>query len=251
MVLVVGAIGAFVACTVGGLVGFASSLLLLPVLLLLDVPLWEAVSLNLALAVLTRLPSVIALRSHVDIRRTATMLAGTAPGIGIGLLLADAVPTWWLELLAGLAVLLSGLFLLGARSSDRAHRAPGRAATAIAGACSGALGVTTSLNGVPPAVLLARSGASVQTRLGDLSTFFVVGNCLTIAAIAATRGLPVTDGSSTVAVWLVAGMLGNVVGLRLAGSVSQGLFDSLTIWLVLLSGTGSLAGTALDLLQAR
>jgi len=250
VVLVVGAIGAFVACTVGGLVGFASSLLLLPVLLLLDVPLWEAVSLNLALAVLTRLPSVIALRAHVDVRRTATMLAGTAPGIGIGLLLAAAVPSVGLELIAGAAVLLSGLYLLRARASAGDHRAPRGAATVLAGACSGALGVTTSLNGVPPAVLLARSGATVQTRLADLSVFFVLGNCVTIAAIALTRGLPMMDGSSTIVVWLVAGMLGNVVGLRLAASVGEGLFDAMTIWLVLLSGTGSLAGTAWDVLQA-
>ena len=249
MVLALGAVGAFLACTVGGLVGFASSLLLLPVLLLLDVPLLEAVALNLTLAVLTRLPTVVVLRAHIDKRRALTMLAGTAPGIGLGLVLVAAVPATGLELAAGTAVLLSGIYLW--RSPSLVTDAPvvDLRATSFAGVCSGVLGVTTSLNGVPPAVLLARSGAAVQTRLADLSVFFAVGNCFTIAAIALTRGLPSVQGSTTILAWLTAGMLGNLVGLWLGRSLRAGVFDALTTWLVMLSGVGSLVGTVLDLLS--
>lgn len=245
MTLAIGALGAFLANAVGGLVGFASSLLLLPVLLLLDVPLWDAVSLNLVLAILTRLPSVIALRSHVDVQRTGTLLAGSIPGIGAGVLVGGLAPEKALEVAAGTLVLLSGLYLLWTRRSGLAAPGVSTGATLIAGASSGLLGVTTSLNGVPPAVLLSRSGAPVRTRLADLSVFFAVGNCFTLVAIAATQGLSTRQDSSVLAAWLVAGMLGNAFGLRLSHSLDERRFELLTIVLVLLSGIGGLVGTAL------
>lgn len=245
MTLAIGALGAFFANAVGGLVGFASSLLLLPILLLLGVPLWEAVSLNLTMAILTRLPSVIALRSCVDIRRTGIMLAGSIPGIAAGVLIGGAVSSQVLQVAAGVLVLLSGLYLMWAKRSTPVSVGVSTRSTALAGACSGLLGVTTSLNGVPPAVLLARSGASVRTRLADLSVFFALGNCLTLAAIATTQELRLFGGASTVLVWLIVGMAGNAVGLKLAGSLDERRFDSLTIALVLLSGVGSLLGSAL------
>lgn len=241
----IGALGAFLANAVGGLVGFASSLLLLPVLLVLDVPLWDAVSLNLVLAILTRLPSVIVLRSYIDLRRTSTLLAGSIPGIGAGVLIGAAVPEQALEVAAGTLVLASGLYLLRARRSGLPAPGVGTSGTLLAGASSGLLGVTTSLNGVPPAVLLARSGAPVRTRLADLSVFFAVGNCFTLVAIAATHGLSSSESSSVLAAWLLAGMLGNAFGLRLAHSIDERRFELLTIVLVLLSGAGALVVTAL------
>lgn len=252
MVLVVGAVGAFLAYAVGGLVGFASSLLMLPVLLVLGVPIAEAVTLNLVLAILTRLPSVVALRAFVDVRRTATMLAGSVPGIGVGLVLVTVVPPTLLEVAAGVCVVLSGLYLVtadrvAARSAvdtgDRAHRSGARGAV-LAGACSGALGVTTSLNGVPPAVLLARAGAEVRTRLADLSVFFALGNCLTILALVAVGDLAAPGDPVTTATWLAAGMAGNAAGLWCAQRVDRAAFDSLTVALVLLSGVASLAASA-------
>lgn len=243
VVLILGAVGAFACYTVGGLVGFASSLLYLPVLLVLGVPLPEAVALNLAMAVLTRLPSVVALRDHLDLRRTTTMLAGSVPGIVTGLVVARLVPAGVLEVGAGLVVLASGLHLLGARRRTSTG-APGARphAVLLAGGCSGLLGVTTSLNGIPPAVLLARSGATVKTRLADLSAFFVVGNCLTLAALAVAADVPVVEASSATAAWLLAGMVGNAFGLRLAEAIDQRRFDDLTIGLVLLSWAASLVG---------
>lgn len=245
MVLVLGACGVFVACTVGGLVGFASSLLLLPVLLLLDVPLPEAVALNLTLAVLTRLPSVVALRRHVDRRRTATMLLGSMPGSALGLVVVRVVPAPALEVGAGVLVLLSGLYLVRVPRRSLASTSPGDGVTALAGACSGMLGVTTSLNGVPPAVLLARSGATVQTRLADLTFYFVVGNCLTLVLLSIIGGLSTTQGSTTLITWLVAGLSGNIAGLWLAERIELAVFERLTTWLVLLSGVVALTGAVL------
>lgn len=245
VILLLGAVGAFACYTVGGLVGFASSLLYLPVLLVLGVPLPEAVALNLVMAVLTRLPSVVALRHHLDLHRTTAMLAGSVPGIAVGLAVARLVPAGVLEVGAGLVVLGSGLHLLrGRRRTATTPTGAGTPAAVMAGGCSGLLGVTTSLNGIPPAVLLARSGAPVRTRLADLSAFFVVGNCLTLAALALVADVPVVEPSSETATWLLAGMVGNAFGLRLAEAIDQRRFDDLTIGLVLLSGVASLVGAA-------
>ncbi|WP_215817163.1 sulfite exporter TauE/SafE family protein [Pimelobacter sp. 30-1] len=242
--LVVGAAGAFLAYAVGGLVGFASSLLFLPVLLLLGVPLPEAVALNLVLAIVTRLPSVVALRADVDVRRTAVLVAGSVPGIALGVVTTRVVPQHALEVAAGVLVLASGLYLLAAREVPADHPGVSVPATALTGACSGLMGITTSLNGIPPAVLLARSGATVRTRLADLSVFFAVGNCLTLAALAVTGSAFVLPVTATTAGWLLAGLVGNAVGLALAGRLDARRFDLLTIGLVLLSGVGALVGAA-------
>lgn len=240
--LVVGVIGAFLAYAVGGLVGFASSLLFLPVLLLLGVPLPEAVALNLVLAIVTRLPSVVALRAHVDVRRTAVLLAGSVPGIALGVATVRLVPQHALEVAAGVLVLASGVYLLAARAVPDDHPGVSTPATALTGVCSGLMGITTSLNGIPPAVLLARSGASVRTRLADLSVYFAVGNTLTLAVLAATSTTFVLPVTATTLVWLVAGIAGNAAGVRLGGRLDPRRFDLLTVGLVLLSGVGALTG---------
>lgn len=238
MTLALGGIAAFMAFAVGGMVGFASSLLFLPVLLLLDVPLPEAVVLNLALTVLTRAPTVVMLRGDLDRGRVGRMLAGTLPGVGAGVLLATVVPTVVLEVVAGAVVVISGIHLW--RAGPGALRSPSPTAPLLVGVCSGVLGVTTSLNGVPPALHLARSGAPVRTRLADLSAYFVLGNCLTLAGIALTSGLGVLSVSVATATWLAAGVAGNLCGLWLAGFVDERRFDSLTVALVLLSGVTTL-----------
>ncbi|MFA6574564.1 MAG: hypothetical protein WCS84_04025 [Nocardioides sp.] len=74
---------------------------------------------------------------------------------------------------------------------------------------------------------------------------FAVGNCFTLAAIAASQSQPLLVDLSPVTVWILAGMAGNAVGLRLAHSLDERRFELLTIALVLLSGIGSLIGTAL------
>lgn len=242
MTLVLGALGAFVAYAVGGLVGFASSLLFLPVLLLLDVPLLEAVVLNLVLAIVTRLPSVVALHALVDRRRTAALLLGCLPGLGLGVVTARVVPQPALEVVAGLLVLASGGYLLRVRRVRSVPEGVSDRASVAAGACSGLMGVTTSLNGIPPAVLLARSGVEVQVRLADLSVFFVVGNCFTLAVLGATGGLAAVPVTASSGAWLVAGIAGNAVGLLAAGHLDARRFDLLTVALVVLSGAAALVG---------
>ncbi len=86
----------------------------------------------------------------------------------------------------------------------------------------------------------------MKTRLADLSGFFVVGNCLTLAGLALVAEVPVVEVSSATAAWLLAGMVGNAFGLcpGWLDAIDQRRFDDLTIGLVLLSGAASLAGAA-------
>lgn len=242
MLIIIGTVATFAACVVGGVVGFATSLLLLPVLLMIGVPLVEAVSLCLLLAVVTRLPTMVMLRRGVDRRRTSLMLIGALPGVVAGLWVVRTVPATALQVVAGVVVLLSGCYLWWARRV-RVAMGVGTGATLLAGATSGLLGVTTSLNGVPPAILLAQSGAAVRTRLADLSVFFVVSDLVILVVLGHGTGTAVLAGPVSW-LWLAAGLAGNFVGLHVSRHITPHRFDSMTVLLVVLSGAASLVTAA-------
>lgn len=98
------------------------------------------------------------------------------------------------------------------------------------------LGATTSLNGVPPAILLARDRAAPRSFQADLAVYFVVSNTIALALLAArgafaTHAL-IAGGLGWLPGALLGNLLGNIAGVRLP---EQG-FRYLTYAVVFIAG---------------
>ena len=85
MELVAGGIGVFMASFLGGVTGFGYSLVATPLLLLAGFDLPFVVTVNLALALVTRISVAYRFRADLSPGRVAGMVGGSIPGSGWGL----------------------------------------------------------------------------------------------------------------------------------------------------------------------
>lgn len=240
LLLLVGSLGILLAAFLGGVTGFGYALVSVPVLLLAGLPLGDVVVVNLALGLLTRVSALWQLRAHLDPPRTGLLLAGAVPGIAVGALLARTVDVSVLEIGAGGAVLLCGLAALARELRTGTAKKAARTTVAVSGGIGGALGVTTSLNGAVPALVLRGDGSGPRRYVANLAAFFVVTNSISLMALAAS-GLAVTNTPLWVAAcWLAVGLVGNRLGILMLGRVREVLFQRLTLGVVLASGAVAL-----------
>jgi uncharacterized protein len=108
--------------------------------------------------------------------------------------------------------------------------------TGAAGALGGFLGITTSLNGPPPVVLLSRQNVAPQQFVADLAVYFIVCNGLALLLIGLAGDVDPGRVGVLLACWLPGGLLGNALGNSWAARVPQGPFRLLTLGLVVVTG---------------
>ncbi|NIH79711.1 sulfite exporter TauE/SafE family protein [Amycolatopsis viridis] len=224
---------------IGGLTGFGASLVGTPLLLLTGLPLPQVVLINLVTTMITRIAVLRRERRHVVWRRVAVLGAASLPGAAAGTLTLHWLPPHGLRILAGVVVILSGLRLL-IRPADRVHAATPRR-QAVAGLLGGYLSTTTSLNGAPPAVLLAAAKVPPRTFVADLAGYFVLTNTLSLLLLV-TAGQVTADGLwPGLPVLVAAAVVGNAVGGRLIGRVPRRVFDRAIVGLIVVSGVVTMA----------
>lgn len=241
--LVIGGLGVFAAALLGGATGFGFGLVAAPTLLAAGLPLPEVVAVNLALALLTRVAAAWQLRRHLVWTRARRLIAGSVPGILAGHAVGGAVDTGALQITAGTVAILAALALtLRTAEPSPDARPAGAAATLTAGAAGGFLGVTTSLNGVPPALLLARDRVAQRSFAADLTVYFVVSNCIALALLTATGPDVLVPLGTYVPVWLPVGLVGNQMGIRLNRRLPGRLFRVVTLTVVIVAGGAAIAG---------
>lgn len=239
MIVVLGSLAVLVAAFLGGVVGFAYGLVALPVLLVIGVPLPEVIVVNLVIGLVTRIGVVARLRRRIDVGLTALLVAGSLPGMGFGLLVQDAVSSRVIQLVSG--VLAIGAAIAFFSLSPRQDPGPrGQAAVLGAGGLGGLLGVTTSLNGVPPALFLLRHRVPAASMVADLGAYFVIGNALTLAALGLGGDLGIDRAWPLLLAWVPAGVVGQSLGLALGQRVPQAVFGRLVLAVVLVSGLVSI-----------
>lgn len=90
--LLVGCIIVAAAALLSGIVGFSYALVALPLLLIVGVPLPEAVLTNLVIGLLTRVSVLVQYRRQINVSRVGLLVTGCVPGIVAGLILSDHVP---------------------------------------------------------------------------------------------------------------------------------------------------------------
>ncbi len=223
----------FVGMLIGGVTGFGSSLVTTPFLLLLGVPLPLVVTANLLLVLVTRVGVTVRLRADVTPRRPLLLVLGSVPGLYLGTVLLSWVNVTTLKRTAGVVTILA--VVVQVWNARRPPPTPIPGAPLVAGLLGGILGVTTSLNGVPPAILLARDRLAPRAFQADLAVYFIASNALALALLA-VRGRFVTAALPPIALWLPAALLGNIVGSTLGVRLPERAFRTLTYVVVFLAG---------------
>jgi hypothetical protein len=236
-VLVVGGVLAALCALLAGTSGFGFALLATPTLLLCGFSLPFAVTVNLLMSFATRASVAWRLRRVIHRRRVAALILGAAPGLWLGSKTLGALHGRSVNLTAGVVITLAAVALAAAERRPPQPRL--RGLNFVAGFLGGLLGTTTSLTGVPPALLLARRRLTQESFFADLAVFFVVTAALGIG-ILAVEGRVSHHAVVTSAWWLpgvlVASTVGTTVGLRLSART----FRALTLTLAFVAGISTI-----------
>ena len=218
----------------GGLSGFGASLVSTPFYLLLGFPLPFVVTLNLTTVALTRVSVVYRFREYLTVRRVLLLVLGSLPGVALGSWVIANVSAAIIKRGIGGFVMLAVLVL--AWTSSRPPPPPIPGAPLLAGLLGGFCGATSSINGVPPAILLARDRVSPRSFQADLALYFVLSNLLTLGLLG-WRGTFATNAIFPTAVlWLPGSLAGNLAGTLLSTRLPDRHFRRLTLVVAFLAG---------------
>ena len=234
MDLLAGGLIVLAASFLGGVTGFGYSLVATPLLLLLRFPLPFVVTVNLALACLTRISVAYRFRADLKRRRAAGLIAGSVPGLFLGATVLTTVDESTIKVAAGLVVMAAAVLLWRAVSAPPPEPLPG--APVAAGFAGGFLGAATSLNGVAPVLLLARDKAAPRSMLADLALYFVVSNAIGLAVLLAQGALDSDALFPAFVLWLPGSLVGNWAGTVIGPRLPEIAFRRLTLAIVFLAG---------------
>ena len=235
MVLVGSVMAIFVASILGGLTGFASSLLATPLLLLAGLDLASVVVVNLVATLASR--AVVVARDHHRIDRPRVLRLGIAcaPGAWAGAVVVGLLDPELLRVGAGVLVVVLGVALLLTHRLESPYR-PGRVVTLGTGLVGGFLSTSTSLNGPPVAILLQQLRLTPPNFIADLAAYFVVVNSVSLLILGAQERIPAALLWPTLPVLIAVAIIGNQIGRRLTGVIPAAAFRVVTIGLVIASG---------------
>ena len=155
--LVAGGLAVALAAFIGGVTGFGYSLVATPLLLLIGFSLPFVVTVNMAVAGITRMSVAYRFRARHTVarRRHDRRLHTRALARDAG---ADDGRRGPIKLVAGLILMGAAVLLWRSVTAPPPRPLPG--APVAAGFAGGFLGAATSLNGVAPVLLLARDKAA-------------------------------------------------------------------------------------------
>jgi uncharacterized membrane protein YfcA len=232
--LLAGGLIVLAASFLGGVTGFGYSLVATPLLLVLGFPLPFVVTVNLALACLTRISVAYRFRADLKRRRAAGLIAGSVPGLFLGATVLTTVDESTIKVAAGLVVMAAAVLLWRAVSAPPPEPLPG--APVAAGFAGGFLGAATSLNGVAPVLLLARDKAAPRSMLADLAIYFVASNAIGLAVLLVRGALDSDALFPAFVLWLPGSLVGNWAGTVIGPRLPEIAFRRLTLAIVFVAG---------------
>jgi len=226
----------FAGACLQGLSGFGYSLFSLPLLVLL-MPASSAVPVLSVTSIFLNLLVLIRTRRHVDLRWMAPLLLSGAAGIPLGVwVLRIADPGTMRVAIGSIVVLASAAMLLGIRI----RMARERLAMVSAGLLSGALNGATTFSGPPVILFLANQRVPRHRFRGSLAAYFLALNILAVPAFGA-GGLLTSRVALDALRAFPAVAAGSLLGIWLAGRVSERLFGVLALLAMGLLGIMSIA----------
>ena len=233
-ILLAGGLSVIAASFLGGVTGFGYSLVATPLLLLLGFPLAFVVTANLALACVTRMSVAYRFRADLKVRRAAGLIAGSVPGLWLGVTVLTTVDESKIKLGAGLIVMVAAVLLWRVASAPPPRPLPG--APVAAGFAGGFLGAATSLNGVAPVLLLARDKAAPRSVLADLALYFVASNAIGLAILLAEGALDPDALFPAFLLWLPGSLAANWAGTAIGPRLPEADFRRITLAIVFVAG---------------
>ena len=233
-ILLAGGLSVIAASFLGGVTGFGYSLVATPLLLLLGFPLAFVVTANLALACVTRMSVAYRFRADLKVRRAAGLIAGSVPGLWLGVAVLTTVDESKIKLGAGLVVMVAAVLLWRVASAPPPRPLPG--APVAAGFAGGFLGAATSLNGVAPVLLLARDKAAPRSVLADLALYFVASNAIGLAILLAEGALDPDALFPAFLLWLPGSLAANWAGTAIGPRLPEADFRRITLAIVFVAG---------------
>jgi uncharacterized protein len=234
MLLLWGSLCICASAVVGGATGFGAALIAAPFMLLAGFSVEDVVIINLVAGVVTRIGVSIRLWSRVDWRRVGLLVAGSLPGAWLGALPVLALPEHAMKRVVGIVVVLCGLGMAAARL--RQPYEPSSRSQLAAGFVSGYLSTTTSLNGPPIVLLLARAGLPPLSFIADLAAYFTLTNALSLLILLDRGAVPTDLLWPDLPVLVAIAVVGNFLGLRLARELPARGFRAAVIGVVILVG---------------
>jgi uncharacterized membrane protein YfcA len=237
--LFVGGIVVALAAALGGATGFGYGIVATPLLVLTGFSLPFVVTANLTISLITRVTTASRLRHEITWRRATMLVAGSIPGLYLGARTLTGVDPRPIKIAIGALVMLLAVLLARGPAGGTPRRVPG--AVLGAGLAGGFLGAISSLNGVAPALLLTRDRVPPVSLIADLAAYFVVSNAIALAILAATGGLSTRALVPACALWIPGAIVGNFAGVALAPRVPVDQFRRLTLGVVFVAGTVTIA----------
>ncbi|MEB3372119.1 sulfite exporter TauE/SafE family protein [Saccharopolyspora mangrovi] len=238
-VLIPAAVCVAAAAVVGGITGFAASLLVTPALLLLGFEVSEVVVINLTATLVTRVTALRVLRRDVEWRAVGLLSSGGLPGAVAGAATASLVNREVLTVVAGVAVVIAGTHMLVERNVEQ-RRSVGPVPFVAAGTIGGYLSTTISVNGPPVAILLGATRRTPTQYVADFAGYFVAVNAMSLGTLVVCGRV---DGDllwPVLPVLVAAAMVGNRVGMRLHPRVPARAFHTSVAVLVIAAGVATL-----------
>jgi uncharacterized membrane protein YfcA len=236
--LVLGGVLAAMAAFLAGGSGFGLGLVATPLLLLSGFSLPFVVTVNLLISLATRVSVMWRTRKWITWRRAAALVGGAVPGLWVGSVALGAVDPRGVRVAAGVVVAAAAL---GLAWVDRHPPKPRlRGMNLVAGFLGGVLGTTTSLTGVPPALLLARRRLAQRAFFADLAVYFVASSAVGLVFLGASGQF---SGSALRAFlwWLPAVLAANAAGMFVGFRLPENTFRRTTLALAFAAGIATAA----------
>jgi uncharacterized protein len=237
--LLVALFAALLAGVVTGLTGFGLALISTPILLFVYEP-RTVVVLTAILSIFISAAVVWDSRHEARRRLALALLVPALFGVVVGTVVLGAIDPVYIRLGVGAIVTFSALLLV------RDIHLPGantRWGTLVAGSASGALSTSTGL-AAPPVVLLLASRGLPKHEFRGTSVLYFLPMSIAGLAVLAVRGLVEAPEVPLGLALVPAAIVGKAIGTALLKRTSEKAFRSITLGLVILTGTLGVATAA-------
>ena len=231
---------AFLAALCLSTTGFGFALVMTPLLTLA----WEvkpAVATSVLLSLLNIVPLFVEVRTQIVPSRVLIMLTGFVVGLPFGLLLFERLDSEALKVfIAATVIVASGVLFASPTLRIKRNAVP---LGLMAGAASGAIGSSTSMNGPPVVLYLLGLDREINTFRATILAYFLPAGVLTLTAFAII-GRITGDVLVTSAAALPAMALGSLAGRWARTRVPEELFRLLVLGVLFASSGAVLASAA-------